>query len=539
MGMYCNQCEQTAKGLACTVSGVCGKKPEVAMLQDILLYAVKGLSIYLNEAHNRGISVEQMNRFTLETLFATLTNVNFDPERFVNWIYTAVKYRQALQEKLNFSSNDPAAQFEPARELPELLEQGESIKQITDDRDPDIQSLQQLLLYGMKGIAAYAYHAQILGREDIRVYKFIHQALTIIGSGHNKVDELVEWVFKCGEINLLTMQLLDEANTGAYGHPVPTRVELGYKAGKCILVSGHDLKDLKDILEATEGTGIFVYTHGEMLPAHGYPELKKHGHLYGNYGTAWFNQKKEFAAFPGAILMTTNCIQEPAANYKGNIFTTGTVGWPGVTYVKNGDFGPVIEKAKSMPGFTEDLDGGSVMVGFAHNTLTQVADKIVDAINSGKLRRLLLVGGCDGARAARSYYTELVTKAPADTAILTLGCGKYRFYNKQLGEIEGIPRLLDMGQCNDAYSAIKVAMALSEACQCEVNDLPLSLVLSWYEQKAVAVLLTLLYLGIKDIRIGPTLPAFVSPNVLNLLVEKFGLKPIGDVEADLAAILQG
>lgn len=356
----------------------------------------------------------------------------------------------------------------------------------------------------------------------------------------NKDLDLNDWVgltLKCGEANLIAMEILDRANTEAYGHPVPTSVPLGAKKGKCILVSGHDLKDLEELLKQTEGKGIYVYTHGEMLPTHGYPELKKYSHFYGHYGTAWQNQRKEFADFPGAILMTTNCIQKPVESYMDNIFTAGTVGFPGTVHISDRNFEPVIEKALEMPGFTEDEDKGTVMVGFARNAVLGVADKVVEAVKNGALKHIFLVGGCDGAKSGRSYYTEFVEKTPADTIVLTLACGKYRFFDKDLGDIGGIPRLLDMGQCNDAYSAIQVAVALAEVFKCDVNELPLSLVLSWYEQKAVAILLTLLHLNIKDIRLGPSLPAFITPNVLNVLVENFNIKPISTPDEDLAAIL--
>jgi hydroxylamine reductase len=403
--------------------------------------------------------------------------------------------------------------------------------------DADIASLQELLVYGLKGVAAYAYHAAILGKEDEKVYEFVHKSLAQIRNPELSLNDWLDLVMKCGEINLRAMELLDAGNTGTYGHPVPTEVPLGYKAGKCILVSGHDLKDLKDLLEATKDSGINIYTHGEMLPAHGYPELKKYPHLHGNYGSAWQNQKKEFAAFPGAILMTTNCIQEPQDTYRENIFTTGPVGWPGIRYVENDNFAEVIAKAQNMPGFSNNVEQGSVTVGFARNAVMSVADQIIAAVKSGDLKHIFLVGGCDGAKTGRNYFTEFVEQTPSNTAVLTLGCGKYRFYDKQLGAIGNIPRLLDIGQCNDAYSAIQIAVALSQAFACGVNELPLSMILSWYEQKAVSVLLTLLYLGIKDIRLGPSLPAFVSPNVLDVLVKNFDLKPIGTPEQDLTAIL--
>ncbi|WP_018084491.1 hydroxylamine reductase [Desulfurispora thermophila] len=540
--MFCNQCEQTAKGVGCTVMGVCGKKPDVAALQDLLLHAVKGLSLYAAAGRKVGVVDPEVNAFTVEALFSTLTNVNFDPQRFVPLIKRCVELTARLKEKVAAAGgrtdfSDPAASFQPAADLAGLVKQGEEIGGAWDKTaDPDIQSLQQILIYGIKGISAYADHARILGQEDDQVYAFVHEGLAALANKGLGLNDWLGLVLKCGEINLRTMELLDAANTGAYGHPVPTEVPLGHKKGKCILVSGHDLKDLEELLKQTEGKGIYVYTHGEMLPTHGYPELKKYKHFYGHYGTAWQNQKKEFAQFPGAILMTTNCIQEPQG-YQDNIFTTGLVGWPGVKHVKNGDFGPVIEKALEMPGFAEDEDKGTVMVGFARNAVLNVADKVIAGVKSGAIRHFFLVAGCDGAKAGRNYYTEFVEKVPQDCVVLTLACGKFRFFDKKLGDIGGIPRLLDVGQCNDAYSAIQIAVALANAFNCGVNDLPLSMVLSWYEQKAVAILLTLLHLGIKNIRLGPSLPAFITPNVLNVLVENFGIKPITTPDEDLAAIL--
>ncbi|SHE72292.1 hydroxylamine reductase [Desulforamulus putei] len=540
--MFCNQCEQTAKGTGCTVVGVCGKKPEVAALQDLLLHALKGLSLYASEGRKVGVADPEIDRFTVGAMFTTLTNVNFDAARFVSLINQCVQYREALKDKVaaaggNVSFSDPSAGFQPAADLAGLIKQGEEVGMVNDHTaDADIQSLQQILVYGLKGISAYADHAAILGQEDDKVYGFIYEGMAALTNKDLGLNDWVALVLKCGEVNLRVMELLDAANTGKFGHPVPTEVPLGHKAGKCILVSGHDLQDLADLLEQTEGKGIYVYTHGEMLPAHGYPELKKYKHFYGHYGTAWQNQKKEFAAFPGAILMTTNCIQDPQA-YMDNIFTTGRVGWPGVQHVQNGDFGPVIERALAMPGFEADEDKGSVIVGFARNTVMSVADKVIEGVKNGDIKHFFLVAGCDGAKTGRNYYTEFVEKAPGDTVILTLACGKFRFFDKKLGDIGGIPRLLDIGQCNDAYSAIQIAVALANAFQCGVNDLPLSMVLSWYEQKAVAILLTLLHLGIKNIRLGPSLPAFVSPNVLEVLVKTFDIKPITTPDEDLAAIL--
>jgi hydroxylamine reductase len=386
-------------------------------------------------------------------------------------------------------------------------------------------------------VAAYADHAHILGQKDDRVYAFIHEGLAATLRKDLNLNDWVGLVLKCGEINLRAMELLDAGNTGTYGHPVPTKVPLGAKRGKAILVSGHDLRDLEGLLKQTEGKGITVYTHGEMLPAHGYPGLKKYSHFYGHYGTAWQNQIREFADFPGAILMTTNCLQKPKDSYKGNLFTSGTVGWPGITHLSDGNFKPAIDKALAMPGFQEEGAGRSVMVGFARNTVMGVAGKVIEAVKGKAIRHFFLVGGCDGAKAGRNYYTEFVEKVPKDCVVLTLACGKFRFFDKDLGEIGGIPRLLDVGQCNDAYSAVQIAVALSKAFGVGINELPLSFILSWYEQKAVAILLTLLHLGVKNIKLGPSLPAFISPNVLKVLVENFNIQPISTPDQDLKAAL--
>ncbi len=542
--MFCNQCEQTAKGQGCTVKGVCGKTPEVAALQDLLIHAIKGMSLYAHEGRKKGVVDPEANLFTVKGLFSTLTNVNFDAARFEAMIQECASLTARLKDRVkaargNVEFADPSASFQPTGDMDGLIRQGQEVGIASDSSaDADIQSLQQTLLYGIKGIAAYADHAHLLGKEDDRVYGFIHEGLSAITDKSLGLNDWVGLVLRCGEINLLTMELLDAGHTETYGHPVPTEVPLGHKKGKCILVSGHDLKDLKELLEQTQGKGINIYTHGEMLPAHGYPELKKFDHFYGHYGTAWQNQKKEFAEFPGAILMTTNCIQEPK-NYMENIFTTGLAGWPGAQHVENGQFSPVIERAKELPGFAEDEDKGSVMVGFARNAVMSVADKVINAVKNGDIKHFFLVAGCDGAKPGRNYYTEFVEKTPDNTVILTLACGKFRFFDKNLGDIGGIPRLLDVGQCNDAYSAIQIAVALAEAFDRGVNELPLSMVLSWYEQKAVAILLTLLHLGIKDIRLGPSLPAFITPNVLDVLVKNFDIKPIANTpEEDLEAILQ-
>ncbi len=540
--MFCRQCEQTANQVACTKLGVCSKTPDTAYLQDLLTYALQGLATYAKEAlKDSALSnedIRRVNKFTVEALFSTLTNVNFNPEAIQNFIYEAVKLRDELKKKEIEVQETEACQFRPADNLQELIKQGEEANKKIFHSYPneDIQSLKEITLYALRGIAAYTDHAQILGEEDLSVYSFIYDALDAM-QRDGDLNFWLNMVLKAGETNLKAMELLDRANTGRYGHPLPTAVPLGHKKGKAIVVSGHDLRDLELLLKQTEGKGIYVYTHGEMLPCHGYPELKKYKHFYGHYGTAWQNQQREFAQFPGAILMTTNCLMKPQESYKDRIFTTGVVGFPGIRHLKDKDFTPVIEKALELPGFTEDREGKTVMVGFARNTVLDAADKVIELVKAGKIRHFFLVGGCDGAKPGRSYYTEFVEKAPADTVILTLACGKFRFFDKELGSIEGIPRLLDVGQCNDAYSAIQIAIALSKAFNVSVNDLPLSLILSWYEQKAVAILTTLLYLGIKNIRLGPTLPAFVTPNVLKVLVDNFGIKPIKTAEEDLKDIL--
>lgn len=537
--MFCYQCEQTAKGEGCTKIGVCGKQPDTAVLQDLLMYTVKGLSQAAVAAKKDGISDPEINKYACEAIFSTLTNVDFDSDRFVTLIKQGVQYRDQLKAKIDAAQlPDGPAAFIPAVDKEGMVSQGETVGIMADENlNADIRSLRELLIYGLKGLAAYADHARILGQEDDMVYDFIHEGMAASLDDSLGVNELVGLALKCGEVNLRAMELLDAGNTGTYGHPVPTQVPLGAKAGKAILVSGHDLKDLELLLKQTEGKGINVYTHGEMLPTHGYPELKKYGHFYGHYGTAWQNQGKEFDAFPGTILMTTNCIQKPKDSYKDNLYTTGLVGWPGVQHIADKDFTPVIEKALAMPGFAADEEGKTVMVGFGRNAVMGVAGQVIDAVKAKAIRHFFLVGGCDGAKAGRNYYTEFVEQVPKDCVVLTLACGKFRFFDQDLGDIGGIPRLLDVGQCNDAYSAIKIAVALADAFDCGVNDLPLSMILSWYEQKACVILLTLLHLGIKDIRLGPTLPAFISPNVLNVLVENFNIMPIGTAEDDLKAIL--
>jgi hydroxylamine reductase len=548
MNMFCYQCEQTWAGRGCDKLGVCGKDPTTANLQDLLVHATKGISQYAHRAGKLGAHDRDIDIFVIEALFTTGTNVNFDPERIWGLLQKAVALRdraRAMYEGACRNSSclaeTPAgpAQWIPPSTFASLNDQREAVgvpaRQAAEGSD--IAALQELLTYGLKGMAAYADHALALGREDETVCAFIHEALDFLTRPKPTVDELFAMNMRCGEVNLKVMEMLDGAHTGNYGNPVPTRVRTTPLKGKAVLVSGHDLKVLEELLKQTDGTGINIYTHGEMLPAHGYPALKKYSRLAGNYGTAWQNQAREFDEFPGAILMTTNCIQRPVETYKARIFSTGLVAWPGVTHIQNGNFQPLIEAALAAPGFPMDPPESTILVGFGHHSILGIADMVIEAVKAGQIRRFFLIGGCDGARPGRNYYTEFAEAVPKDCVILTLACGKYRFNQLDFGNIGGIPRLLDCGQCNDAYSAIKVAGALAQAFGCGVNDLPLSLILSWYEQKAVCVLLSLLSLGIRNIRLGPTLPAFLTPNVLKVLVEKFNIMPVTTAASDLKASL--
>ena len=548
MNMFCNQCEQTARG-GCTTIGVCGKKHEVAALQDLLTYAVRGLSHVTVSGRSVEINDAEINRFSMKAIFSTLTNVNFDPTRLETLIRETVKKREILKNKIssgggNILFDDPATTFQPAKDIAGLVKQGEEIGLPIDwDRDLDVKNMQETTLYGIRGAAAYADHAAVLGQEDDEIYASLQEKLSKLTDKSLSLQDWAALALDTGKTNLRAMELLDAGNTDHFGHPEPSLVSRGHKAGKAILVTGHDLKDLEDLLKQTAGKGINIYTHGEMLPCHAYPELKKYSHLAGHFGSAWQNQQKELPGFPGAVLFTTNCIQEPASSYKNSVFTTGLVAWPGITHVENGDFGPVIEKALQMPGYTDDKDIGSVWVGYARNTVLQehpmgsVIGMLVDYVKSGQIRHFFLVAGCDGAKPGRNYYTDFVEKAPDNTVILTLACGKFRFFDRDLGAIDGVPRLIDVGQCNDAYSAIVIASALAEALEVGINDLPLSLILSWYEQKAVAILLTLFYYGFKDIRLGPTMPPFLTQNVLKVLVDDSTLKSISTPEKDIAACL--
>jgi hydroxylamine reductase len=541
--MFCYQCEQTAKGTGCTVMGVCGKQPDVAALQDLLIYALMGLSQVALEGRKVGTSDHDVNVFTVKAAFSTLTNVDFDPARFVALIHEAILKRDQLREKVKAAAGqielpEGPATFKPQTAVADLVQQAEAVGlNAYPAENPDVLSLKHTVLFGLKGVSAYADHAQILGQEDDRVYAYIHEALAAIQRNDLSLADWVDLALRCGEAAVKSMELLDAGNTGTYGNPVPTRVPLGHKQGKAILVSGHDLLDLEALLQQTEGKGIYVYTHGEMLPTHGYPKLKRYEHFYGHYGGAWQNQTREFPDFPGAILMTTNCLQRPKNNYKDNLFTSGLVGWPGVAHISDLDFKPVIDRALALPGFADDQNGHEVMVGFARNAVLELAEPIVAAVKTGAIRHFFLVAGCDGAKPGRNYYTEFVEKVPRDCVVMTLACGKFRFFDQNLGDINGIPRLLDAGQCNDAYSAVQIASALAQAFDVDVNELPLSLILSWYEQKAVCVLLALLHLGFKGIRLGPSLPAFVTPNVLDTLVKNFDLKAITTAKEDLRQTL--
>jgi hydroxylamine reductase len=546
--MFCYQCEQTAKGTGCTVQGVCGKDAQTAALQDLLTYAVKGIGVYAHRARELGVRDREVDVFTAEALFATLTNVNFDPDRFVQMLHRASELKTRIQEAYEQACykagkcREPVggpARWQPARSLEGLLEQG---KEVTiEDRKrrlgDEVTGLQELLMYGLKGAAAYADHAQILGFDDDDVSAFFHEALAYLADEPTDSEDLLRWCLRCGEVNLTVMGLLDAAHTATYGDPEPTPVRIEPVKGKAILISGHDLKDLEELLKQTRGKGINVYTHGEMLPAHGYPELRKYKHLVGNYGGAWQLQRQEFDEFPGAILMTTNCLQAPKDSYRDRVFTSGVVGWPGVRHIANRDFAPVIEAARKAPGFAQDGADRTILVGCAHAAVLGLADQVVEAVKAGKIRHFFLIGGCDGAKPGRSYYTDFAKLTPQDTVILTLACGKYRFNKLDFGQIDGIPRLLDVGQCNDAYSAIQIASGLAEAFGTDINGLPLSMILSWFEQKAVAILLTLLHLGVRNMRIGPSLPAFVAPSVLKVLQDKFNLMPITTAEQDLKAVL--
>lgn len=528
--MFCYQCEQTAGCTGCTGNaGVCGKSANTARLQDELTGALIGLARAAEG--NEHLVNEEMNQLILEGLFTTVTNVNFNDETLKILIYKIENAKKKLVPNCFTCSGSCGRNDNFDMNTLWTI-------------DEDVRSLKSLILFGIRGMAAYAYHASVLGYTDETISKFFYKALFAVGMKDWGMDELLPIVLEVGEVNLRCMELLDQANTTTYGTPVPTTVPLTIEKGPFIIITGHDLKDLQLLLEQTKDKGINIYTHGEMLPAHAYPEFKKYSHLKGNFGTAWQNQQKEFDNIPGAILYTTNCLMPVKASYADRVFTTEVVSYPEMVHIgEEKDFTPVIEKALALGGYTKDqhmtgINGGiQVTTGFSHGTVLSVADQVIEAVKNGDIKHFFLVGGCDGARVGRNYYTEFVKQSPVDSIILTLACGKYRFNDLELGTIGGLPRIMDMGQCNDAYSAIKVAIALAEAFECDVNELPLSMVLSWYEQKAVCILLTLFYLGIKNIHLGPTLPAFISPNVLNFLVENYGISPISTPEEDLKKLL--
>ena len=544
--MFCYQCEQTAGGKGCTKMGVCGKTPEIAALQDLLIYQIKGISCYAKEIVEKGENVDKsIVTFIENSLFTTLTNVNFDADFHVEILKESQRIKEKVRKQVGKIKNDTDhATYNLSETKSEMLEDAKKAGIMYDQKlDPDIRSLRQTIIYGLKGISAYGHQARVLGYYDDQVDNFYIRALEATTDDTLSVEELIRWTMRTGDMSVAVMKKLDEANTTVYDNPSPHKVNVHIKKGPFIIVSGHDLKDLEMLLEQTEGKGINIYTHGEMIPSHGYPGLKKYPHLVGNFGSAWQNQQKEFDNIPGCILMTTNCLMRPRETYKDRIFTTSVVGWDGVKHIPKGkdgkkDFTEIINKALELGGYEEDQEPHEILVGFGHNATLSNAETIVNAVKDGKIRHFFLIGGCDGARPGRSYYTEFAKMVPDDCIILTLACGKYRFNKLEFGEVAGLPRLLDVGQCNDAYSAVRIATALADAFGTDVNGLPLSLIISWYEQKAVADLLALLSLRIKGIFLGPTLPAFLSPNVLQYLVDTFNLRLISTPEDDLKTCLQ-
>ena len=558
MSMFCFQCQETARNQGCTVRGVCGKTEEVSRLQDVLIWVLKGISFYGVKARELDVSDPETDLFVAKSLFTTITNVNFDPAHYVALIEQAIERRDALRRRFEaayqkahgqaFAEALPEAAtwapevYEPAA----LVEKGQTVGVMDDpDLDEDVRSLRELLIYGLKGMAAYTDHAYVLEHQDNALLAFMQEALVATLDPEASAGDLVGMVLKCGEMGVRAMALLDQANTSTYGNPEPTQVNIGVEDGPAILISGHDLRDMDELLQQTTGTGVKVYTHGEMLPANAYPAFKKHPHFVGNYGGSWWRQREEFEKFGGAILLTTNCLVPPKESYQGRLFTTGLVGWPDVPHIpdrvagEQKDFSPVIAKALASEG-PQPLEEGQIPIGFAHAAVLSVADQVIQAVKSGAIKRFVVMAGCDGRHKTRDYYTELAEALPSDSVILTAGCAKYRYNKLDLGDIGGIPRILDAGQCNDSYSLVVIAQKLAEAFGLDdINDLPIAYDIAWYEQKAVLVLLALLSLGVKHIRLGPTLPAFVSPGVLDVLVEKFDIQPMTTVEEDLEAIVAG
>lgn len=544
--MYCVQCEQSNKGGCAVKVGSCGKTAEVADMQDVLLRLMQGVSVYADRAAKAGARDAEVDAFTPHAWFTTLTNVNFDRDRFTSLIVRALEVREraktcAAAAGADLSNLPEPAAWNPGTTGSEIAAAAPlaAIQRFMDRDGPSVVGLRNLILYGLKGTAAYSEHARVLGKEEAAVSAEFHRISAFLATDPTETDALLAESLAVGALNFKVMELLDAANTGRFGHPEVTMVRMTPVAGKCILVSGHDMGDLEAILQQTEGSGLNVYTHGELMPANAYPGLKKYAHLVGNYGGAWQDQQKDFAAFPGAIVMTSNCLINPEVRgYQNRIFTAGPVGWQELPHIENHDFSAVIECALAQPGFAEDAAEERIPAGFARNTVMGVADTLLGMIKGGDVSNIFLIGGCDGARPGRNYFHDLAVATPQDSLILTLGCGKFRFNREDLGAINGIPRVLDMGQCNDAYSAIQVAVAVAGALDCEVNDLPLHYGISWFEQKATAVLLTMLHLGLKRIHLGPTLPQFLTPEVLGVLVDKFEIRPTGDAKEDLARMLE-
>lgn len=543
--MFCYQCEQTSGGKGCTKVGVCSKTPEIAGLQDLLIYQVKGIAQYANYMIGNGEKIDKdVVVFVENALFTTLTNVNFDGDVHEFMLKQSQDIKDDLKQKIKADITSKYTIYKLGQTREEMLKDAKMAGIMYDQTlDADIRSLRETITYGLKGIAAYGHQAREMGYINDQVDEFYFRALDTISNDEVKLEELITLAMKVGDNSIAIMKTLDDANTTIYSHPIPTKVNVNIKKGPFIIVSGHDLLDLQMLLEQTEGKGINIYTHGEMIPSHGYPELKKYSHLVGNFGGAWQDQQKEFDGLKGCMLMTTNCLMKPRDSYKDRIFTTSVVGHDGIRYIgkdkdNKKDFTPIIEKALELGGFEADEETKEIIVGFGHNATLQHADKIVEAVKNQDIRHFFLIGGCDGARSGRNYFTEFAQKIPNDCIILTLACGKYRFNKLDLGEVAGFPKVLDIGQCNDAYSAVKIALALADAFDVDVNSLPLSIILSWYEQKAVADLLALLSLGVKGIFLGPTLPAFISPNVLQYLVDTFDIKPISTVDKDLASCLE-
>ena len=549
MDMFCFQCQETAKGTGCTRRGVCGKEADLANIQDLLIYTCKGISVYSSKARQMGIENPEANRFIIDSLFMTITNANFDKTDFINKIREGLVLREETKEQFlntggNLSENLPDCAVWEAEDIADLEKKANSSQvRILATEDEDIRSLRELLTYGIKGMAAYTEHAFNLGYENDKIYEFIQKGLVATTDDMLSTDDLVDLVMECGKFGVEAMSLLDKANTETYGNPEASRVNIGVRTNPGILISGHDLKDMEELLEQTMDTGVDVYTHGEMLPANYYPAFKKYPHFVGNYGNAWWKQNEEFEKFNGPVLMTTNCIIPPRDSYRERVFTTGTVGYPGMVHIpdrKEGqtkDFSQIIKMAKTCQPPVE-IERGEIIGGFAHHQVITLADKVIDALKSGTIKRFFVMAGCDGRMKSRNYYTEFAQKLPRDTVILTAGCAKYRYNKLNLGEINGIPRVLDAGQCNDSYSLAVIALKLKEALGLDdINELPISYNIAWYEQKAVIVLIALLYLGVKNIHLGPTLPGFLSPGVTKVLVEKFNIGGITDVEGDLRMFL--